>query len=529
MERFFNAEGPIKPDIHYYVPMLERFHSHQITALIEQQKYFLMHAARQTGKTSCLLAYMRFLNAEGKYKCLYTNVESGQASRDNVAEAMRAIMSNLAKDALLQIGDPVPQKLIREGLVDINAPTNGMNNLLSLWAAQSEKPIVLLLDEVDALVGDSLISLLRQIRAGYSNRPETFPQSIILCGVRDIQDYRIHGTKEVITGGSAFNIKAESLTMSNFSEAEVRFLYHQHTLATGQQFEDAIYAQVMEYTGGQPWMVNALAYDVCFREDAGKNRSTLINVQMFADAKERLIYSRRTHLDQLIDKLKEPRVQRVIEPMLVGSTLTFIDEDDVQYLIDLGLIIRDNTGLRIANAIYREVIPRELNRILQINLDSRVEQPPVWYLDSAGNIDERRMLTSFQEFFRENADIWLKMTNYEEAAPQLLLQAYLQRVINGGGRVQREYALGRGRADLLVEWRHPDYQQKIVIELKIKYNSLEKTLQDGLAQTAEYMERCGVSHGNLLIFDRTPGKSWDEKIFIREETVNGKTITIYGM
>jgi len=252
-------------------------------------------------------------------------------------------------------------------------------------------------------------------------------------------------------------------------------------------------------------------------------------VQMFADAKERLIYSRRTHLDQLIDKLKEPRVQRVIEPMLVGGTLTFIDEDDVQYLIDLGLIIRDNTGLRIANAIYREVIPRELNRILQINLDSRVEHPPVWYLDSAGNIDERRMLTSFQEFFRENADIWLKMTNYEEAAPQLLLQAYLQRVINGGGRVQREYALGRGRADLLVEWRHPDYQQKIVIELKIKYNSLEKTLQDGLAQTAEYMERCGVSHGNLLIFDRTPGKSWDEKIFIREETVNGKTITIYGM
>jgi hypothetical protein len=98
---------------------------------------------------------------------------------------------------------------------------------LTRWCAQSPLPLVLLLDEVDALVGDTLISLLRQLRAGYPQRPSQFPQTVILCGVRDLRDYRIHARSEaaVITGGSAFNIKAKSLRLGDFSKAEVAVPY----------------------------------------------------------------------------------------------------------------------------------------------------------------------------------------------------------------------------------------------------------------------------------------------------------------
>ena len=120
-----------------------------------------------------------------------------------------------------------------------------MRTLLERWSRADARPIVLMLDEVDALVGDTLISLLRQIRAGHTQRPAAFPQTVVLCGVRDVRDYRIHsGGGEIITGGSAFNIKAESLRLGNFSEEETRALWRQHTEATGQRFDDAIWPEL---------------------------------------------------------------------------------------------------------------------------------------------------------------------------------------------------------------------------------------------------------------------------------------------
>ena len=182
-----------------------------------------------------------------------------------------------------------------------------LEHLLSLWCRQSEKPVVLFIDEVDSLVGDTLISLLRQLRSGYPNRPELFPQSIILCGIRDVKDYRMHSDieKEIITGGSAFNIKAESLKLGNFSLEEIKMLYGQHTTETGQPFSNDVFPLVWDLTEGQPWLVNALAYEACFKMKEGQDRGKEITVPMIQQAKENLILRRETHLDQLTDKLKE--------------------------------------------------------------------------------------------------------------------------------------------------------------------------------------------------------------------------------
>jgi ABC-type ATPase with predicted acetyltransferase domain len=139
--------------------------------------------------------------------------------------------------------------------------------------------------------------------------------------VRDVRDYRIYSSegREMITGGSAFNIKAESLRMGDFTQPEVETLvYQQHTTATGQIFTPEALALAWELTQGQPWLVNALAYEVTSK--LCRDRGVAITAVDILTAKENLIQRRETHLDQLIDKLQEERVRRVISPMLEGET-----------------------------------------------------------------------------------------------------------------------------------------------------------------------------------------------------------------
>jgi hypothetical protein len=528
--RIFNTTGPVRPDDHYYLSPLARFNLGEIQFLIDQKKYFILHAPRQVGKTSALLALMEHLNNQGHYQCLYFNVEAAQAVREEIGEAMRIILAEIASRAEDFLNDVYPAQIMESVLQ--KAGSGALNILLTEWARRSPKPLVLLIDEIDSLIGDTLISVLRQLRAGYDKRPNAFPQSVLLCGVRDVRDYRIHSSAEktIITGGSAFNIKAESLRLYNFTQPEVETLYAQHTTETGQPFTSAALALVWELTQGQPWLVNALGYETCFKMKEGWDRTRAISADMMLQAKENLIQHRVTHLDQLVDKLKEPRVQRVISPMLEGEQLDpGINEDDVHYVIDLGLIQRTENGLEIANPIYCEVIPRELTYITQLTFENQYQ--PTWYIDAKGRLEVEKLLTAFQEFFRVNAEHWLERFGYKEAGPQLLLQAFLQRIVNGDGRIEREYGFGRGRTDLLITWPYgkSGAVQKVVLELKIRRGKLETVQERGLAQTWYYMDRSQADEGHLLIFDREPARSWAEKIFKKQETYNGVAITLWGM
>ena len=526
--RFFNTAGPVNPNDHYCLSPLERFNLDEILSLIRQRKYFVLHAPRQTGKTSALLALMDLLNNGADYRCVYVNVEIGQAARENVADAVQAILSELASMARITQGDTFPAEHWSEILKE-HGPYNGFAELLRQWSVQNPKPLVLLIDEIDALIGDTLISILRQLRAGYTWRPAAFPQSVVLCGVRDVRDYRIHSSREktIITGGSAFNIKAESLRLGDFSQTEVKTLYQQHTEETGQVFSIEALSRVWVLTQGQPWLVNALAYETCFKMPQGRDRVQPITLEAVEEAKENLILRRETHLDQLTDKLQEERVRRVIEPLLTGDVLADdLAPDDVAYVRDLGLVKQDVTGaIRIANALYQEVIPRELSWTIQSGMSEQAQ----WYVQTDGRLDMNKLLGAFQQFFREHSEHWVERFQYKEAGPQLLLQAFLQRIVNSGGRIEREYGLGRMRTDLLVLWPYDQGQQRIVIELKLLHKSLEQTLKAGLEQTWQYMDRCDAAEGHLIVFDRTPDKSWDDKLFQRSERVHGKSIGVWGM
>ena len=236
--RFFNTEGPVKPDDHYCIPPLDRIDLEEVLERVEDMRCFILHAPRQTAKTSTIKPLADELNASSKYVCLYGNSEPAQTAREDVHEAMRVLLGQIADRAESELADT----FVNDAMVDLLAKHGGhgaLNVTLSRWARACRLPLVLLIDEIDTLVGDSLIAVLRQLRAGYDQRPDGFPQSTILCGVRDVRDYRnfssSHGTS--ITVGSAFNIKAESLRLGDFSESEVRSLLGQHTAETGQEFE----------------------------------------------------------------------------------------------------------------------------------------------------------------------------------------------------------------------------------------------------------------------------------------------------
>ena len=362
--RFFNTTGPVVAADHYCIPPLQRVNLGEVLTLIGEKRYFVLHAPRQTGKTLRPVGATRPAEQRNRgraFRCVYVNVESGQTAREDVERGMRAILGALGTRARRTLGDESLARLWPDVLTTFG-PDGALHEVLVRWAEADPAPLVLLIDEIDTLVGDTLIAVLRQLRAEYDERPGGFPQSVILCGVRDVRDYRIHSSAEktIITGGSAFNVKAASLRIGDFSEAEVRTLLVQHTAETGQRFAEAALQAVWELTAGQPWMVSALAQEACFADPAGRDRSRAITAETIHGARERIILRRETHLDQLTDKLQEERVRRVIGPLLSGSApAETIRPDDLQYVRDLGLVARD-APVRIANPVYREVIPRDL-------------------------------------------------------------------------------------------------------------------------------------------------------------------------
>ncbi|MEX5635551.1 AAA family ATPase [Parafrankia sp. FMc2] len=330
----------------------------EVPALVARNLYFVVHAPRQTGKTTTLRALAAELTAGGKYAAVKISLQSGAAFSDDIGSATRAILAKATREA--QLGLPA----------DLRPPAwpegpDGylLGGSLAAWAESCPRPLVLFLDEIDSLTGATLVSVLSQIREGFEDRPGAFPASIAVCGLRDVRDYRTTagGNSERSGGPSPFNIVVESLRLGDFTLGEVRALYSQHTAETGRVFTDEAVEHVYALTGGQPWLVNALAAEIVDRMKVPATEP--VTVEQIDTARERVIQARPSHLDSLVRRLREPEVQRVLLPLLAGSEQPVDLEysDDRSFVRDLGLITEgDEAGPRIANPIYAEVISRAL-------------------------------------------------------------------------------------------------------------------------------------------------------------------------
>jgi hypothetical protein len=312
-----------------------------------------------------------------------------------------------------------------------------------------------------------------------------------------VRDYKVaSGERDHLGTASPFNIKVESLTLSNFTAQEVAELYQQHTTDTGQPFLPEAIERAFYLTQGQPWLVNALARQMV--EKLVPERTQPLSVAHMDAAKELLIQRQDTHLDSLSERLREPRVRAILEPMLAGTSPGPIPPDDMRFVVDLGLIRMTEAGAYdVANPIYREVVVRELS------LPSRSALPPMQplWLRPEGRLDPERLKESFLAFWKQHGEALLTTAPYHEIAPHLVLMAFLHRVVNGGGTIEREYAIGRGRMDLCVRYG-PD---TLAIELKVWRDKAPDPLAEGLVQLDGYLEGLGLSSGWLVIFDRRSG------------------------
>ena len=320
--------------------------------------------------------------------------------------------------------------------------------------------VVLFLDEIDALIGETLLSVLDQLHASYPSRPARSPHSLGLIGLRDVRDYRISPLRspqgdggprrdglERIGSSSPFNIKSDSLTLRNFTAGEVAELYEQHTAETSQVFTEGAKARAFELTAGQPWLTNALARLLV--EQLVPNRSQMIDRPDVEVAKEVLIRRRDTHLDSLIDRLREDRIRRVIEPILTGShPRDDVFDDDIQFVKDLGLVAPGEGMLEIANPIYREIIPRALTAATEAFVPLHRSA----YIAEDGRLLWEELLDGFLDFWKSNAEWMLRrpaLLRSRGAARHLRLVAprrqWRRRDPTPAGRCSRDRSRVRGR------------------------------------------------------------------------------------
>jgi hypothetical protein len=513
MSRWFNTAGPCQAENHYMLPPLTRLP--RVERLIAQRSYFVIHAPRQIGKTTAMLSLAEQLTASGKYVAAMVSAETAQAYSHDIDRAELALLN--AWQTALRYWLPAEFRP-----PEWSQLTSGsrISQALSIWAEACPRPIVLLIDEIDALRDDALISVLRQLRDGYPRRPKGFPSSVGLIGLRDVRDYKIaSGGSDRLNTASPFNIKVESLTIRNFNELEVAELYQQHTDDTGQVFAPESIRLVFELTQGQPWLVNALARQLT--EEIAPEPEITITPIMVEEAKEILIRRQDTHLDSLAERLRENRIKAIIEPMLAGLELGDIPNEDIQFVQDLGLCRMDPLGgLAIANPIYREVLPRVLTVTPMASLP---QISPTW-LTTTGELDTERLLHAFLDFWLQHGEALLKSASYPEIAPHLVLMAFLHRVINGGGTLEREYAIGRDRMDLCLR-----YGSVILgIELKVWRTRQADPLTKGLEQLEGYLDRLKQSSGWLVIFDRRANALPLEERMQTElaQTANGQQVTV---
>lgn len=518
MKPAFNTAGPCFPGEHYMIPPERRLSA--MLDLIASDKYFVMHAGRQVGKTTSAIWLRGYLRTIGK-RSLWVDLQTAR-DEPSLERAFPTIFSSIEAALRRSAGglQPASSEQTRAWLRD---PPSALREYLGFLTSQDPRPLVVFFDEADCLVGRTMVSFLTQLRDGYIARQESpFPSSIGLIGMRTVRDFVLLQENQVALAwlgtSSPFNITSEAVGLGAFTEAEVAELLNQHTTHTGQRFEPEAISRVWALGLGHPWLTNALA-DEAVRKQA-PDRSTPVTAAHIDAAKETLIENRRSHIDSLASRLREPRIKNIIAPMLVGDRTRAGDvlSDDFAYAVGMGLLRRNNGHYEIANPIYQEVIVR----VMTYDEQAQIWEKTSTYVTADGGLDLMKLMRAWQKFWRQDGHLAAEGFDYKEAGPHLVLMAFLQRIVNGGGKILREYALGRGALDLLILWREHRY----ALEVKLRRDS--HTEADALEQVARYLDRAGLTEGWLVMFDLRKELSWADKLTIRDAAYEGKTVHIVG-
>lgn len=524
MRKIFNITADCKPALHYMVDISGRLE--QIKRMIDAGQYFTINRARQYGKTTTLRALAKYLvrdyvvisldfqlmshkdfEEEGTFVKTFSEAVLRKAGAENAVPAeIRSELQNL-------IGNVQEAALAR------------LFEILSLWCEISEKPIVLIIDEVDSASNNQVfLDFLSQIRGYYIDRDVTPAfQSVILAGVYDIKNIK----RKIRSDGehknnSPWNIAAKFRVDMSFSQKDIAGMLEEYEqdYRTGMNIADM--AELLyEYTSGYPYLVSWLCK--CIDEEiAGStdfpDRESAWTKAGFLEAVKILLSEKNTLFESLVNKLTDyPELKNVLyELLFTGKAIPYNPLNKYIETAEMfGFIKHENGSAVISNRIFETVLYNLF--ISEEYMDSKIYDAGLREKNqfvSGGHLNMRKVLKKFVETF----DYLYGDQNesFLEEAGRRYFMLFLKPIINGTGNCYVEpETRNRERMDLVVDYRG----EQFVVEQKIwhgdDYNSR------GEDQVVGYLEYYGLKKGYMISFNFNKKK---KEIGVKEMVVGDKVL-----
>jgi hypothetical protein len=521
----FTTGGPCDTSRHHLLPAAPRLA--EARCLVDQGAYFVIRASFRTGKTTALRELAKMLTSEGRHAALVCSAAVAAPARRDLVLVQEALLSAIR----IAAEQDLPPDLCPPSFPD-SADATRLWEGLTAWARVCPRPIVLFFDDLDSLHDAALESVLRQFEAGFSRRPGHFPWSIGLSCAFDLRENIASDSDDAARIAAARPLERfwSQPVLPAFTDDEIRAFYSQHTAATNQAFAPEALAFVREASAGHPFFVQALGREVAEMVPA----PAAVTKSHVMTAFRRLVDQGTTPIDALASRLLEPRVQRVVEPLLMGSaSIASVPEVDMQFVRDIGLIGNDDP-VSIEARIHQAIVPRLLAQGVRRALTDEPEQ----FFDAGGRLAIERLLHAFAIIYATHGEELIEAIPYQKLAPELVFVGFLLHMLDGRGWVDVEYGSSRRRIDITLsvplsssssdsnpEMAATEQREVLVLLSRRKGDSGLKTR--GLVWLENALEDESAESGTLVIFDRRDKRSPGKSIKLREmTTAMGRTVRL---
>ncbi|MCD8336412.1 MAG: AAA-like domain-containing protein, partial [Lachnospiraceae bacterium] len=500
MGKRFNITGSCDPVLHYMADISVQLG--QIKEMVDLGDYFTINRARQYGKTTTLIALEDYLKDE--YQIIRLDFQRLQETDYRDTESFVRGFSRLVYKALRRkkIPENIRKKLsgFFDGTVSY-AVFDDLFDVFEEWCEISDKPLVLMIDEVDAAANyQPFLDLLSQLRANYLDRKNhpTF-QSVILAGVYDIKNLkrRFVGEKDH-QENSPWNISAKFLVDMSFSAAQIAGMLQEYEKdhKTGMDV-DAIAQLIYDYTSGYPYLVSDLCkiMDEEISVKLYSNKFSAWTKEGVAEAVRRILLEKNTLFESLTDKVNRyPLLRELLYSMLMNGTsiANSPDNEAIDIAMMFGFVKASEQGIVISNRIFET---RLYNLFLS---ESDVKKEEIYRRGDLEKIEFNqdnglymRMILegfvfTFDDLYGDQPQKFLE----EDGRRFFLL--FLRPIINGTGNYYIEARTrNQERTDIIVDYHGKQY----VIELKLWRGDAYQTR--GEKQLAEYLDYYHLEKGYM--------------------------------
>ena len=516
MRKKFNVTGLCVPDQHYMADVSKKLAATMV--MVEEGDYFIINRPRQYGKTTTLYTLAAALRQTDEYVVIQMSFEGvGDNMFKDEIEFSNRFVKSLTKYAAHQASNL--EKWLKKNIVKVN-DMEALSDFLTEMVSQTEKKVVLMIDEVDKSSNNQLfVSFLAMLRNKYLERHEipTF-HSVVLAGVHDVKSLKLKlRPDEEQKYNSPWNIAADFRVDMNLQPSEIVPMLEEYARDEGVKMDtQAIAEQLFYYTSGYPFLVSKLCKMMDeevlpkreIKEWTNDDIEQVVNQTLRDNHKN-------TNFENVVKVLENnPSLYEFVYNMLVN-----VEQGDYNIydpIVDLGLlngIFKNGQGIRIHNRMYQELIYHYMTSKTKsgLMLGDYTSNPN--FRSANNQLNMELVLTKFQLFMQEQYST--KDRTFLERSGRLVFLAFIKPIINGSGYDFKEPQISEERRlDVVITY----LQHRYLAELKIWRG--EVAHEEGLGQLIDYLNRLHLTEGYLVIFDQRKAKSLKNEWI----TVEGKRI-----